>query len=56
MSIFLLDGGDLDLESMMDVAISRKDRLFLFGFVLEIACLEGQFGINCPSAFLKILK
>ena len=25
-------------------------------FVLVITCLAGQFGINCPSAFLKILK
>ena len=24
--------------------------------VLNITCLGGQFGINCPSAFLKILK
>ena len=24
--------------------------------VLVITCLEGQSGINCPSAFLKILK
>ena len=25
-------------------------------FVLVITCLEGQLGINCPSAFLKTLK
>ena len=25
-------------------------------FVLIIKCLGRQFGINCPSAFLKILK
>ena len=24
--------------------------------VLVIICLGGQFGINCPSAFLKVLK
>ena len=24
--------------------------------VLVITCLGGQFGINCPSTFLKILK
>ena len=24
--------------------------------VLVMACLGGRFGINCPSAFLKILK
>ena len=25
-------------------------------FALVITCLEGQIGINCPSAFLKVLK
>ena len=25
-------------------------------FVLVITCLRGWFGINCPNAFLKILK
>ena len=29
---------------------------WLVELVLVITCLEGQFGINCPSAFLKILK
>ena len=27
-----------------------------FNQLLVIACLGGQFGINCPSAILKILK
>ena len=33
-----------------------NDYLLVHKLVLVITCLGGQFGIDCPSAFLKIFK
>ena len=34
----------------------KLSRLCLIQLVLVLTCLRGRFGINCPCAFLKILK
>ena len=44
-------------ESKFDVKhINTVKSITFTCFVLVITYLVGQFGINCPSAFLKILK
>ena len=53
----------LDIRHNLSAQNRRKGKFIQLGviyvellvqLVLVITCLGGQFGINCPSAFLKI--
>ena len=64
---FLMHGGECVSGLLLDLTFSCKinqsfanetqiDKLQIEWLVLVITCLEGQFGKNYLSAFLKILK
>ena len=44
------------MKNFIFVRFWRLKQVKFFVLVLVITCLAGQFGINCPSLILKVLK